>query len=362
MSREWIADARTDGLFLWQGLALSLALWAVAATGPRGLALVVLCYGLYDCCHLTATLPVTALDRDTRRRNPPWLWGGLAGYVLLSAGCFLSGGLPGQLWSSAFLYWGTFHIIRQHAGFLRLYQQRAGGFDKAQASRQLWLLYVGCVTPGLVAVASGGALADRLHELRGVLLPPIPAAVAWAAVAVFAGLAALVVRDAIARRRAGHGAGRLTLLHLGLVLASFSLAYLLVARVSLFMVIIFVSAFHNLQYLSLVRFTLRNRHQAEPAATGPFSRFFAGGALRYAAFAGLLGLTLWALKPGYSPFLATSARGVPGLIGAVFISIQNLHYFWDGFAWKVSRDRRLRRDLGLLSQGSTSACSASAVP
>ena len=46
--------------------------------------------------------------------------------------------LPGtfiaQLWASLVVYWGAWHIIRQHYGFQRMYERKAGGV----APRESW--------------------------------------------------------------------------------------------------------------------------------------------------------------------------------------------------------------------------------
>src|SRR5688572_26296007 len=104
------------GLYLGLGVgpAVLYWVWILALDGP----------------HLFATLARTYLDREEWRVRRRLLLGSLS-WVLLPAGTLLYGAatgdrLPWFLFLAFAQVWAYWHVIRQHYGFLVIYQRRGG--------------------------------------------------------------------------------------------------------------------------------------------------------------------------------------------------------------------------------------------
>jgi hypothetical protein len=128
----WIVDARYDRLFLWIAWLVPIALWAIAASvdtifpgteanphPPYGLLAALVVFMLLDNSHQVATLPLTVFDPQTMQRaSRVYLGGALAIGATAIVLSMYPGSFAAQLWTSLVIYWGAWHIIRQHYGFL----------------------------------------------------------------------------------------------------------------------------------------------------------------------------------------------------------------------------------------------------
>jgi len=236
--------------------------------------------------------------------------------------------------------WGVWHGLAQTYGFLRIYDA------KVQSSARLT-----CRLDMAMCVAwFGGAVLlspTRMHRLLEMFYasggPLVPAPWVHAA-ATFAGWAlvgvtlAYLVHLHLSYRRA-EAPSPLKLL---LMLSSFGFWwYSNVAVSNLLLGILLFEIFHDVQYLSIVwGFNLK---RAEKGGLGGFSRFLfrSSGALA-GAYVGLV-FAYGALN--YVPEIVPSETLKRVLMGVLAASAV-LHFYYDGFIWKV-RDRSTRQSLGL---------------
>ena len=113
----YISAALTGYVLIYLNIALGIPalfllwFWIVSVDGP----------------HVFGTLSRTFLDREEwkSRRNCSWislLWF-LPGPVMLFAGVMLKTPLPFSLFFIFAQLWAYWHVVRQHYGFMTLYQK-----------------------------------------------------------------------------------------------------------------------------------------------------------------------------------------------------------------------------------------------
>lgn len=341
----WIASARFDLFFTLLAWLLPLALWAVASTGPSGLLAAALVFLLVDTSHQVATLPITLFDREVFRANRTFYLVGLAG--LLATACIVATtrGVAEQIWASLFMYWGVYHLIRQHLGFLRLYQARGGMRDRRELTAQHICLYSGTATAALFHLSRHQPMLERAW----IFHLDLPDFLWQAALAVFLAATLAVIRDCLRRRERGEPVAWLPLGYLALVMSNFWLGLMYAGRDQLIVGVFFISAFHDFQYYAIVWLLSRRRHAVEPRAAGALSFAFRGrSALPYLVLIFTVGAAMELVQQRWTPlklFLTQLSPHVATYVFAVFASTQYLHFYLDHRAWRLRSDARLRRDL-----------------
>lgn len=238
-------------------------------------------------------------------------------------------------------FWGVWHGMMQTYGFCRIYDAKAGSF----ATRTRKLDFAVCGTWFATAILfSPDRMTTTLHIFYSSGGPYIPR---WAIVStqyLVLGLTviatALFLINLVQNWRHGE---RPNPVKLALLITTFSFWWYcndvvtnILAGIALFEV------FHDVQYLSLV--WLYNRNRVEKDNTiGGFMRFV------FRRSGALIGLYV-ALVLVYGSFgYATSFLGASGVKRALmgFVAASGLlHFYYDGFIWKV-RERSTRESLGL---------------
>ena len=240
---------------------------------------------------------------------------------------FAAGGLNGV--SLIVLLWGVWHGALQVYGFLRIYDARAGATERLTA-RLDWFLCIGWFAFGVLH--SPGRLGELL-ELWYALGAPLFSAELFFGfrgvfdLALFALTAAFVFR-AGRDLLAGKGQHPIKLLAAAMSFGfwwwcSVHVPYA-VLGVALFEV------FHDVQYLSIV--WVFNRRRARDEDAGFFTRvLFGGGRAMLFVYIGLvLGYGLFRFIPEAVTNPAVQ-RGVLALVAASTM----LHFYFDGFIWKI---------------------------
>ncbi len=268
----------------------------------------------------------------------------------LAATCAVVWDLAGVVF--VFSVWGIWHFAMQTHGFARIYDGRVGEHSR----RAAWLDRLTCLGWfGTVALSSDSML---VHHLQ-----------LWAQ-----GGGAPVALEAIdAVRRVWFGAtGVVTVLMLGnfvksrfgecpqspvkLLLLVTSLGFYWYIHVSvpdLLVAFALYEIFHDVQYLAIV--WLFNRRRVEQGASvGPATqRIFQPGAGRVALYVGLVA--------AYGMLAIVRASVAPGAVDsalkAFIIASSLLHYYYDGFIWKV-REPVVRASLELADAGGSQAPAA----
>lgn len=343
---SWIVGPGYDQFFLWASWLVPVVLWAIAVSFPNGLLLALLIFVLLDNSHQVASLPLTIFDPATMKRAAPVYLGGAAAIgaaaivISLYPGTFVA-----QLWISLVLYWGAWHIIRQHYGFLRLYQAREKPENPRVAQAEVVALYSGASFPYFLNLSHGWA-----SEGLGAMLyrVPVPVWSAWVVLAIFVVSLGFVLADTLSRLRLRKPAVSKRLLHVLLVVSNFWIGLLWAGREDILIAVLFITSYHDLQYHAVVWHVGRKRAAAAAEPVRPaVRRMF--GSMGMFVLAVLGGALLQAfLRNDFQlagSVLPESTITVAAF--ALFTSYSYMHYFFDGKMWKLSQDARLRAELGL---------------
>ena len=251
---------------------------------------------------------------------------------------FAAGGLNGV--SLIVLLWGVWHGALQVYGFLRIYDARVGATGRLTA-RLDWLLCIGWFAFGVLH--SPGRLGELLELWYALGAPLVSPAVFFGFrdvfdLALFA-ITALFVFRAGRDLLAGKGQHPVKLLAAAMSFGfwwwcSVQVPYA-VLGVALFEV------FHDVQYLSIV--WVFNRKRARDGDAGFFTRvLFGGGRAMLFVYVGLvLGYGLFRFVPEAVANPAVE-RGVLALVAASTM----LHFYFDGFIWKI-RETKTSAALGI---------------
>ena len=273
----------------------------------------------------------------------------MAAPVLLIALCGL---FASRGWSGIELIlatWGVWHGLMQTYGFLRIYDSKVGSFEKRTTRLDLamclcWFFAADLSSPQMMA-----RLLQTYYRCGG---PQIEAswieAVRIGAVAITTVVTILFVVNTLILRARGRSPSPIKLL-----LMAITFAYWWFCRTQigdLIMGIALFEVFHDVQYLSIVWVFNRNRARSDKNA-GAFTRFLfrRGGAL-IGVYVGLV------FAYGYLGFFSEglAAHGVKDAFVGALAASTLLHFYFDGFIWKV-REKATRDTLGLTGQGADAA-------
>jgi hypothetical protein len=342
----WIVGPGYDQLFLLAAWCVPLLLWAVAVSLPYGLLVALVVFVLLDNSHQVATLPLTIFDPATMRsRAAVYLGGAAAIGVTAIAISFYPDSLASKIWASLVIYWGAWHIIRQHYGFLRLYQSRDKPSSPRAANAEVVALYAGSAFPYFLNLAHGWAADDIGKMLYRV---PVPSWSPWVVLAVFGAAFALILVDAAGRASKGGAVLTPRLLHVVLVVSNFWIGLLGVGRENLILAVLFITSYHDLQYHAVVWHVGRKRIAPKDAPVHPAVRRLFASVGVFAAAVVVGGILQALLRNDFQ--LVSSVLPSSAATTALFALVNSyayMHYFFDGKMWKLRSDARLRAELGL---------------
>ena len=377
ISTQWIVGKRVD-LFAFIGGALAgyLVFFMHAGLGWDMLLIYVLFITFLDTPHFFGTYLRTYLDRQEFRARRGFL---LASLLWLAAGPFIllvcyglyRGGvenymLPFNVFILAVGIWAYWHVVRQHYGFMRLYQVKNGERSGAHVRQDGLLMHLGLMLPFIVFVL-------RHPESRRAfgLSAQFPAWPSWeyyvfAAVAVVLSylILSFVVREAAkARRGEPLNVPKLLLFTAVLPLHMVVCFSQSVLTAPLITFSAFVTIYHDIQYHVLVYCHQQNRFRGNPRAgesgiAAILSKnvfIFGASAVAFGLLVRGFGCSIQVYDGVHQCFTPTLIGKVhlfgnvysDTLLGAFFLGFPCHHYFVDQFIWKPSRDKNLRRDLNL---------------
>ena len=331
----YIVSPRADLLLIVGAVLLCPALLLPLAkvSSPYTVWLVVMTFGAVG-HHLPSFLR-TYGDRDLFRRYRTRFI--LAPLLLFSVTlAFSLRGLHGMLLVS--MCWSIWHGMMQHFGFLRIYDSKVRATSLVSARLDWWISASWFGMCLAFSPNQGGSLLNALYD-SGIPLVPLPLIDGLrVALAVLAAVVTLLyVVHAI------RGKQPRSWMKLGLLGGTF--AYVWLVRVMTHNPYLSVALFellHDVQYLAIV--WAFNRRLAEKGSTGVLPRFFyrprAGSVAGYVAAClayGAIGLTV------YTQF---SAGLFKQLMEAILITSGLLHFYYDGFIWKLGQPDT-QRGLGL---------------
>lgn len=368
VARRWIVSPAYDLALFFGGAAASLAVLGLHLAGVPILILWWTWLLAFDGPHIAAAFTRTYLDRQEWRERRGLLLVSLLAFAVgpasLTAGLALGSSEPFLLFLALSAFYGYYHVVRQHYGFLALY--KAVGRERGRIGFHLdkWALYVGCWAPYVYFLLTHPRARVLLRLPAIASRDSVEGALPAALVAVWLlALAAPLARALFDPERRGPSPGSVyTQVTLGL----YGLIYLVVARAEpvyagsagpdqdFLLISVLVTLFHNIQYLGLVWFHNRNRYTAD-GDFGPARRlnatpvFYLLGCLAfslivYLGFAcstGVFPRCMILLDSRIGPFTANQV----GL--CLWWGLAIHHYYLDQRIWRVRGDPVLRKNLGL---------------
>ncbi len=376
-SANWIVGKRVDLAAFIGGALAGYAVFVMHAALHWDMRLIYMLFiMLLDTPHFFGTYLRTYLDREEFRVRHRlllgsllWLLSGpltlLICYALFRAGT-VNYMLPFTVFYLGFSIWAYWHVVRQHYGFMRLYQVKNGERSSADAKKDGWLMHVGLMLPFVV-------FAIRHPESRQAFGLPaqVPAgpswesAVSWLAALLLAYLILSFVAREWARVRRGEPLNVPKVLLFTAVLplhivVCFSQAVLTAPLITFSA---FITIYHDIQYHVIVYCHQQNRFRNNPDAKAHgLAAVLSKNVFTFAASAIAFGVLVRTFGCGIQVFQGANQCFTPvltsrihlfgsvytdTLMAAVFIGFPLHHYFVDQFIWKPSRDRGLQRDLKL---------------
>ena len=239
------------------------------------------------------------------------------------------------------ILWATWHALMQVYGFLRIYDAKVQSFASLTARLDLLMCLAWFGGGVLFSSARMNQLLTDFYKSGGPLLPSGEIhnfQIAWGIFSAIVTVAFLV--NLLSRWAEGSPANPLKLL---LMLTSFGFWWftnLWVNNVILGAALFEI--FHDVQYLAIV--WMYNRKRVENnRAVGTFTRFlFRRSGVMIGLYVGLV------FAYGYIGLLPEFIdEGIlDRFLGALYVTSGMLHFYYDGFIWKV-RERSTREGLGL---------------
>ncbi len=266
----------------------------------------------------------------------------LAPLLLLTASsfAFLTGVTAGLMALTA--VWGWWHYLMQAYGFARIYDAKLGIFDPwtRHLDRAMCLAWFAAAV-----LLNDNALYGFVQNFYNAGLPvPSPVVVhllQQITSGATAAISLLFVIHAVRRWRAGE---RISGIKIVLMATTFAYFWYSDANVTNIVVAYaFFELFHDVQYLTIVWAFNQNRVAKDPSV-GKFSSFLFR--TRFAMVLLYLGLIVAYGATRYFGELYTrqTQATLHQVILAVFLTSTLLHYYFDGFIWKL-KDRKTQESL-----------------
>jgi hypothetical protein len=265
--------------------------------------------------------------------------------MLVCSFAFLTGVNSGLLAVAA--VWGWWHYLMQTYGFCRIYDAKVGSF----AASTRWLDQALCLVWFLAAVVlNDNALYGFVENFyqSGLSIPSSEAFALLRSVvrAATAAITLMFVVNLLVRWRQGALPNPIKL---AVLVATFACFWYSAATVTNIVVAYaFFELFHDVQYLTIVWAFNRRRIERDDTLSQPARWLFQPRLMFVAAYV-ILVMGYGSLKWGSTYVTADRAQR---LLSAVFLTSTLLHYYFDGFIWKL-RDSDTRAALGLAQQPGT---------
>lgn len=240
--------------------------------------------------------------------------------------------------------WGWWHYLMQAYGFVRIYDAKVGSF----AATTRWLDKAMCFTWFSAAVIlNDNALYEFIENFysSGFGLPSPEAVSALKSVVggATAGITTLFVINMVTRYLRGERPSPVKVL---LMVATFGAFWYSAATVTnIIVAYAFFELFHDVQYLTIVWAFNRNRVKKDQSLQG-FTRFLFQPRVLLVGLYVLMVFGYGSLKWG-SQYV--SQRELEKILAAVFLTSTLLHYYFDGFIWKL-RESPTQQSLGIEGQ------------
>ena len=345
----WIVSRGYDLGFFILSLAAPMLLWAAFGAGwITGVAVYVVFQIAFNMPHNVQTWTMSIFDARDRAQNGRRYAIALGVIVaLFLATMALSPDLAFPLLRDALIYWGYYHLVRQHYGFLRLYERRmtVAGSPVSPLESKLGARFLDVVSyaPLLIRFRDPELMTIHVSGRSFWIRHPILPAPVWHGIAVVYGgviLAAIAYQCVAAARGRKHLAPRALLF--AAVTICFGLAAIVIKDIVIAIAII--TSFHNIQYLGLVWFHNRTRAQIAdreslPRGDNPTIDWIRKGSFgTYGAMTFLYGVGI---------FLPIAIFPDSVLAQLPINVVVALHYYVDARVWRFGDRPNLARYLRL---------------
>ena len=359
---------RFDLTWFFGGAALSLivlALYFVA--GAPIVALWWVWLLAFDGPHIAASFTRTYFDADEWRRRPGLLLTSLltfaVGPVFLILTVLSGSDDPFLLFLAFATFYGYYHVVRQHYGFVALYNTVNRDWDPESASLDRWTLYVCCWVPYAYFLLTHPK-ARELMRLPAGERTSFESVAAYALVAVWLFAIARFVVAHI--RRDGLRLRNPKTPYLAATVLLYGFIYFAIARFEpvyggsqgpdqdFLLLSIVIVIFPNVQYVGLVWFHNRNRYQDSDGhgLAGIVNRRPAGFLTACALFSVAVYFTA-ACSTGVFPSCQWFTAGAFGPVSlnqiglCLWWGLAMNHYYLDQKIWRVRGDDVLKQSLRL---------------
>ena len=363
----WIVSRGFDLTLFFGGAALSLLfLFLYFALGVPIVALWWIWLLAFDGPHIGAAFTRTYLDRQEWVRRPGLLLASLltfaVGPVFLLLTVLTGSGDAFLLFLGFATFYGYYHVVRQHYGFVALYNAANRESDRRTLARDRWTLYLGSWLPYAYFLLSHPRARVLVGLPAGNGRSLLETAVLSICLAVWVLTIGWFVATNIRHRSLGHP----KVAYLLITVVLYGVIYFVVSQFEpvygastgpdqdFLLLSILIVVFHNVQYLGLVWFHNRNRYGestghgiAQIVNRSPLV-FLAAcaifSAVIYLAFACSTGVF-----PRCAPFgdrrLGPVSWNQIGL--CLWWGLAINHYVLDQKIWRIRGDAELKRHLRL---------------
>ncbi len=364
----WITGRRFDlAWYIAPGLVAYLLLYLNLALAVPVMVLWWAWVVLIDGPHVFGTLSRTYCDAEEWRQRRGLFLGALLwflpGPIAVALGVWAGSRQPYLLFLVFANLWAYWHVVRQHYGFMCLYQRVRGEPAGRDNAFDYWLYYTAILAP------LGCFILVNAQAREAMLLSAAPGAGDLIALRLLQGLVCGATALYLARQwwlwqhgRAVNGVKNLFLLSCVPLHWTVCMVPAVAERLDLLMFSVAVTFHHNIQYHGIVWYFNRNRYHRDDARArhGWLATAVSRNFLTYYA-AGLL----FTFLVRYSSWFFTGMEDIPGGPGPNAVSATALgsgytvselavafwwgfafhHYYLDQKIWRVSRDRGVRDGL-----------------
>ena len=348
----WIVSKRYDLAFIFGGALASLAVPFLVMWNAALLPILFWTWLLvFDGTHLWAAYSRTYLDRQFRKTDGKLLlWSPVVILFPITAIAlfFLSGSMrPIEIFLVLAQGWAYYHLVRQHYGFLSLYDRKAGANPTTHKINK-WTLYVTLWSAYLYFLIS--------HPINRRVsgLPELPF-LNWIAAIVCAGSAVLFLVYHLWKR--SHSAASL---FTAVCACLYAAIFFWIAPMepfftgarnivqSFLLIAIMMTLFHNIQYHAIVWHYNRKKYgDASFGAATYFNKSFPVYAAVAVLFATIYVAAAW-FSTEYPSLSGEFSE--PAFVPIAFVlwwGVLFHHYYLDQKIWRVSKTKDLQQQLGI---------------
>jgi tetratricopeptide (TPR) repeat protein len=230
--------------------------------------------------------------------------------------------------------WSIWHGMMQHFGFLRIYDSKVRAISPRTARLDWWISFSWFGLALTYSPNQSSSLLDALYESGIPFIPPtVVDGLQVVFVVLTAAITLLYIYNAIA------GKEPRSWMKLGLLIGTFS--YVWVVRVLTpdpFLSVALFELLHAMQYLAIV--WAFNRRLVEKGSTGVLPRaFYLPGAASVALY---VGACLAYGGVALVVFTQVPESIFKQVLEAALITSGLLHFYYDGFIWKLKQPETLR--------------------